>query len=210
VQTSFITRYSSLNFSPDPNLGDLLFNGISQQAYKRDVAYGLQSDGAYKLSDSHTLRAGVYAQTDRLTSNTTSHVLRPMPPVLRPAMCPSASSTTAAIPNGSRASICRTSGHVAPVLVVNYGVRFDHYTAFSSGSQLSPRANLVWQAAPDTTVHAGYSRFFSPPPFELVGGTTVAKFLNTTAAPALTQDDRLRPSARTTTTSASSRRFPVP
>ena len=74
VQTSLITRYSSLNFSPDP-LGDLLFNGISQQAYKRDVAYGLQSDGAYKLTDSHTLRAGVYAQTDRLTSNTSSQVL---------------------------------------------------------------------------------------------------------------------------------------
>ncbi len=75
VQTSFIARYSSLNFTPDP-LGDLLFNGIAQQAYKRDVAYGLQSDGAYKLNDSHTLRAGVYAQTDRLTSNTTSQVLQ--------------------------------------------------------------------------------------------------------------------------------------
>jgi len=27
--------------------------------------------------------------------------------------------------------------HVNPVLVVNYGVRFDHFAAFSSGSQLS-------------------------------------------------------------------------
>src|SRR6202171_19569 len=74
VQTSLVARYSSLNFSPDP-LGDLLFNGISEQAYKRDVAYGLQSDGAYQLTDSHTLRAGVYAQTDRLTSNTAAQVL---------------------------------------------------------------------------------------------------------------------------------------
>jgi outer membrane receptor for ferrienterochelin and colicins len=78
------------------------------------------------------------------------------------------------------------------VLVVNYGLRFDHFTAFSSGSQLSPRVNFVWQAAQNTTVHAGYSRFFSPPPFELVGSTTVAKFLNTTAAPALTQDDPVK------------------
>src|SRR6185437_10658725 len=74
-QTSFIARYSSLNFSPDPDLGDLLFNGISQQAYKRDVAYGLQSDAAYRVGEAHTLRGGVYFQTDRLTSNTTSQVL---------------------------------------------------------------------------------------------------------------------------------------
>ena len=39
-QVSGIARYSSLTFSPDM-LGDLLYNGISQQAYKRDVAYGL-------------------------------------------------------------------------------------------------------------------------------------------------------------------------
>jgi len=82
--------------------------------------------------------------------------------------------------------------HVDSVLVVNYGVRFDHFTAFSSGSQLSPRVNFVWQAAQNTTVHAGYSRFFSPPPFELVGSTTVQKFLNTSAAPAITQDDPVK------------------
>src|SRR5690242_3216761 len=29
LQTSFISRYSSLNFSPDPQLGDLLFDGVS-------------------------------------------------------------------------------------------------------------------------------------------------------------------------------------
>ncbi len=38
----------------------------------------------------------------------------------------------------------------------------------------------------DTTVHAGYSRYLSPPPFELVGGETISKFLNTTAAPRVT------------------------
>src|SRR6201996_3250200 len=72
VQTSLIARYSSLTFSPSPNLGDLFFNGESQQAYKRDVAYALQSDGAYKLNDEHTIRAGIYVQRDRLVSYTTS------------------------------------------------------------------------------------------------------------------------------------------
>ena len=51
---------------------------------------------------------------------------------------------------------------------------------------MSPRFNVVWQALDDTTVHVGYSRYLSPPPFELVGGETISKFLNTTAAPAVT------------------------
>ena len=59
VQTSFIARYSSLTFIPDP-LGDLLFTGIAQDAFKQNVAYALQSDGAYRLNDSHTIRAGLF------------------------------------------------------------------------------------------------------------------------------------------------------
>ena len=69
-----ISRYSSLNFQPDP-IGDLLYNGVSQQAYKRNVAFGLQSDAAYKLNDAHTVRAGIYLQNDRSTSLTSSLVL---------------------------------------------------------------------------------------------------------------------------------------
>jgi outer membrane receptor for ferrienterochelin and colicins len=43
--------------------------------------------------------------------------------------------------------------------------------------------NVVWQALPDTTVHTGYSRYLSPPPFELVGGKDIALFENTTSPP---------------------------
>jgi outer membrane receptor protein involved in Fe transport len=192
VQTSFLGRYSSLSFSPDPNLGDLLFNGISEQAYKRDVAFSLQSDGAYKLNDAHTIRAGVYAQTDRLTSNTTAQVL-------------ATDSTGAAISDVPISVLDNSSNtqwmesvylqdewQIIHSLTVNYGVRFDHYSAFSSGSQVSPRVNFVWQPLEHTTVHWGYSRFFSPPPFELVGNTTVAKFANTTAATRIATDDPVK------------------
>ncbi len=190
VQTSLITRYSSLSFTPDP-LGDLLFNGIAEQAYKRDVAYALQSDGAYRLSDSHTLRTGVYAQTDRLTSNTSSLVLQTAGGV-------PINDVPFAVIDDTRNSqyiesaYLQDEWHINSVLVLNYGARFDHFTAFTSGSQLSPRVNFVWQAAENTTVHAGYSRFFSPPPFELVGSTTLQKFLNTTFEPTVKQDDPVK------------------
>ena len=67
VQTSATARYSSLTFTPDP-LGDVLFTGIAQDAYKQNVAYALQSDAAYKLDDMHTLRGGVFVQSDRSKS----------------------------------------------------------------------------------------------------------------------------------------------
>jgi len=47
---------------------------------------------------------------------------------------------------------------------------------------------MVWTPLDDTTVHAGYSRYFSPPPIELVGSSDIALFNNTTSAPAITAD----------------------
>ena len=66
---------------------------------------------------------------------------------------------------------------------LNYGLRLDRFTAYTSASQASPRVNTVWQIVPETTLHAGYSRYLSPPPFELVGGKDIGLFLNTTNPP---------------------------
>jgi outer membrane receptor protein involved in Fe transport len=45
------------------------------------------------------------------------------------------------------------------------------------------------KATEETTVHAGYSRYFVPPPFELVTPTAISLFNNTTNAPAVQQGD---------------------
>jgi hypothetical protein len=74
AQTSFVARFSSLTFEPDP-LGDLLYTGIAQNAFKQNTAYALQSDSSYQLNDAHTLRAGVFLQTDHSISRTASSVL---------------------------------------------------------------------------------------------------------------------------------------
>ncbi len=42
---------------------------------------------------------------------------------------------------------------------------------YDTETRLSPRVNVVWRPTGTTTVHAGYSRYFTPPPFELVAGT---------------------------------------
>jgi outer membrane receptor protein involved in Fe transport len=180
VQTSVTARYSSLNFVPDP-LGDILFDGIAQDAYKQNVAYALQSDAAYKLDDAHTVRSGVFLQSDRSKSLTSSAVI---------ALDESGNQTSdipaTILDNGAKTEwlvsfYLQDEWKLIPTVTLNYGLRFDKFTAFASGHQLSPRVNVVWQALPDTTVHAGYSRYISPPPFELVGTESVSKFINTTA-----------------------------
>ena len=182
VQTSLIARYSSLNFTPDP-LGDLLFTGIAQDAYKQNVAYAMQSDGAYRLNDSHTLRAGLFLQTDHSISLTSSDVL-----LTDNAGVPLSDIPTTLIDNGYKtewieSAYLQDEWKLAPNFTVNYGLRFDRFTAYTSDSQASPRLNMVWQTLPDTTVHAGYARYLSPPPFELVGGKDIALFQNTTNPP---------------------------
>ena len=188
MQTSLTARYSSLTFTPDP-LGDILFTGIAQDAYKQNVAYALQSDAAYKLNDAHTLRGGVFIQSDHSKSETSSAVI-----ALDDAGNQISDVPVNIVDNGAKTEwieslYLQDEWKVIPTVTVNYGVRFDKFTAYASGHQVSPRVNIVWQALPDTTVHAGYSRYFSPPPFELVGTETVSKFVNTTAAAEVLQAD---------------------
>ena len=72
MQISAYSRYSSLSFSPDW-LGDLLFNGIAQQANRSDAAYGVQADGSWRIDDQHTLRAGLlWCRTEIATGKTFS------------------------------------------------------------------------------------------------------------------------------------------
>jgi hypothetical protein len=182
VQSSLIARYSSLTFEPDFP-GDLLFTGIAQDAYKQNVAYAAQSDASYKLNDAHTLRAGLFVQSDHSISNTASQVL-----LTDDAGVPLSDVPTTIVDNGAKtewiySAYLQDEWRVWPAFTVNYGLRFDRFTAFASANQLSPRLNVVWQALEDTTVHFGYARYLSPPPFELVGNKDVALFENTTSPP---------------------------
>ena len=56
-QISYFTRYNNLHFTPDP-VGDLLLNGIASDISRQSYANGIQADGSYAITPSHTLRAG--------------------------------------------------------------------------------------------------------------------------------------------------------
>jgi outer membrane receptor protein involved in Fe transport len=81
---------------------------------------------------------------------------------------------------------------ILPTVTINAGLRLDGVDQFTQESQVSPRVNVVWKPTGTTTLHAGYARYFVPPPFELVGPNTLTLFSGTTAAPEVTQNDPVK------------------
>ncbi|MEI9891407.1 MAG: TonB-dependent receptor [Caulobacteraceae bacterium] len=179
-QVSLFGRYSALDYTPDP-LGDLLYGGISQKASKRDTAGGLQAEGAYVLNPAHTLRAGLIAEVDRSTSNTTSAVLPVDEDGNQTSDVPLSITDNGAKTATTYSVYVQDEWKIGEHLTLNYGLRFDQFDGYRSENQLSPRVNAVWEQG-STAFHVGYARYFSPPPFELVASQTVSRFDNTSAA----------------------------
>ena len=188
IQTSVFSRYSSLSFQPG-GLGDIAYTGISQNAYKTDVALGVQSEGYYKLNDAHTFRAGVIIQGEHSNSFTSSQVLPVIDDAGDVSNTPETIADDAAKTQYEYSVYLQDEWHILRNLILNYGARADDLNSYRDEKQLSPRASLTWLPTPTTTLHAGYARYFNPPPFELIASQTVSKFQNTSAASAVTQDD---------------------
>jgi outer membrane receptor protein involved in Fe transport len=190
-QASFFTRYSELRYRPDVT-GELLFNGIAQAAKKTDLSLGTQLEGVYNLNAAHTIRGGVIVSHDRTTSKTTTQVFA------LDENGDQVSDTPISILDNQRSHAWTYSAYLqdewklADGLTVNYGLRYDRLDAFRTESQLSPRINATWIPIEGTTIHAGYARYFTPPPFELVASQTISKFVGTTAQAPGTQNDTPR------------------
>lgn len=190
-QVSDITKYSFLHYYPDL-FGDLAFNGIGEDAGRTSLANNLQAEGTYRLAPNHTLRGGLLFTAEHVTSDTNAAVLDQIGtdsfgnPIYD--TTPTYISASSAKTSFTYSAYLQDEWKALPKLTVNYGARFDVVNGYTMGSQLSPRLNMVWQATPTTTFHAGYARYFTPPPQELVATANLAPFANTTGAPASTEN----------------------
>jgi outer membrane receptor protein involved in Fe transport len=178
-QVSAIGRNSDVHFTPDP-IGDLYFNGVASDLQKKLYSGGLEADASYELNDKHTIRFGLMALDESVSADSTTMVF-PMDSEDPDSFNPSGPATNIvdnATLHGVFAGVyLQDEWKILPQVTINYGARFDEfYSSFDKENQPSPRVNVIYTPTDSTTLHAGYARYFTPPPVEDVPGSSVNKF----------------------------------
>jgi outer membrane receptor protein involved in Fe transport len=187
-QAAAFHQYSELHYTPD-FVGDLIYNGVASDTLRSNSANGVQVDASYKLNSAHTLRTGIaYTQQDTQSINSVA-VFNTVPII---------STTPTTITDnsskiGTLASIyLQDEYQISKPLTLNYGLRFDHVSAFTDEHQWSPRLNLAYKLNEETALHAGYSRYFTPPPQELASQSSINLYANTSNAPEIPVSDNVK------------------
>ena len=190
-QLSVFHQYSDLHYKPDPH-GDLIYLGVASDTLRSNDANGIQLDAAYKLGASNTVRFGGGYTQQKTESNNTVGVFPTDADGNQ-----SSSDPFSIIDNSGKtgrlySAYLQDEWRLDPKLTVNYGLRYDKVDAFANEQQWSPRVNVAYQATEDTAIHAGYSRYFTPPPQELASQKSIDLYANTTNAPAVPVSDNVK------------------
>ncbi|WP_179747034.1 TonB-dependent receptor [Paraburkholderia bryophila] len=191
-QVALFTRYTRTQFNPDP-VGDLLFNGVASQDFHSNSANGAQVDTTWRLNDKHTIRAGVFFQQEHAVFNDSVNVFATDSTGAQASDQPFNIQDSSSKTGYLYSAYVQDEWKLTSKLTLNYGLRYDKMDEYVSASQLSPRIGLVYALTPTTTFHAGYARYFTPPAFELVSGSTIGRFNGTTNQSPSSQNDQVQP-----------------
>jgi outer membrane receptor protein involved in Fe transport len=190
-QVSLFGRQSSVHFTPDP-VGDLYFNGVASDTERTLYSGGIQGDGSYTLNDRHTLRAGFSLLDESVDADSVTTVFA-LDGAGNPDGSPFAIAQSEALHGLFEGVYLQDEWKLAKGVTLNAGARYDSYdSSFDHEDQLSPRINFIYQPTDSTTLHAGYARYFTPPPVEDVSASAVAAFAGTSNAAASLQDDPVK------------------
>jgi len=190
-QLSILGRESSVHFTPDP-VGDLYFDGVASDVQRKLHSDGLQADASYALGGQHTLRGGVVAIDEYVSADSLTTVF-PVDADGNPTGPAFAIADDHKLHGLFAGLYLQDEWKIATGLTLNFGTRFDVFnSSFDSEHQISPRLNFIYKATSSTTLHAGYARYFTPPPVENVSASTLAKFDNTSNASPTDQDDPVK------------------
>lgn len=188
MQVSAFLRDSSILFRPDET-GDLIFNGVASREDRYTLTGGSELDASYQLSDCHTLRGGYLLLIQHASSNSDTDVFATGAGGSQISNVPERLTLNQTKTGEIYGVYLQDEWKVTPQWTINYGIRYDRVAEYIHEGQVSPRLNTVYQPAPGTALHAGYSRYFTPPPLEAVQSTGIKQAVGTTNAPEVTQNN---------------------
>jgi outer membrane receptor protein involved in Fe transport len=191
TQLSAFTRYATVDFVPDV-YGDLAFNDVASNVVRKSLLNGLQFDAADRLSDAHTLRAGLTFSVEKTQVQDLATVL-PLDADGNPLPTPVTVNDYTPKTGWIAGAYVQDEWRLRPDLTLNTGVRFDQMNQFVSANQVSPRVALIYKPVAETTLHVGVSRYFTPPMQAQATQNNLALFQNTVQQPAIPLDDPVRP-----------------
>jgi outer membrane receptor protein involved in Fe transport len=192
LQLALFSRYSETLFTPD-NQGDLIFNGVASRVDRSIFSNGVQFDASWAINDSHTVRGGFLVNVEKAVVDTNNLVFPTTSSGAQASDVPSSITDNSSKTGLYYGFYLQDEWKVFEPLTINFGGRFDIVDEYAHGSQLSPRINIVLKATSTTTLHAGYSRYFTPPPLELVATKDLAKFVGTTNQSAVNSSSAVKP-----------------
>jgi outer membrane receptor protein involved in Fe transport len=165
---------------------------VASDTLRSNSASGLQFDASYKLNDTHTLRAGLaYARQNTHSDNAVA-VFNTDADGVQTATTPRTIIDNASQVGKLSSLYLQDEWRISAPLTLNYGLRFDKVAAYVDEQQWSPRINLAYQLAKGTALHAGYSRYFTPPPQELAAQSSIDKYAGTSNAPEVPLSDNVK------------------
>lgn len=190
-QLSQVNRGSTVSFNPDIK-GDLFFNGVAAKINQYILTNGVQADFTYQFDDSHTIRGGALADTQKAGANNNSYVYALDPVTGDPIGNPEQIQDDHSKRAYDYGFYIQDQWKALADLTINYGLRFEKVRAYTNESQFSPRINAVYQVDKDTAIHAGYARYFDPPQLLTVSPNNVRRFDGTTNAADQDTDDPVK------------------
>jgi len=165
---------------PDP-VGDLLLNGVASDITRESLTNGIQGDASYMINSAHTLRTGFTFSGEQTAVGNQSLV---EPTVGGVAVDAPETITDNVSKLGWLAGVyVQDEWKVTHNFTINAGLRFDQMWQYVDANQLSPRINFTYKPFENTTFHAGYARYFTPPVLVEAAPANIALFNGTTAAP---------------------------
>jgi hypothetical protein len=192
LQLAAFSRYSDTLFTPDEK-GDLIFTGLAGRIDRSIFSNGIQFDVSWAINDANVLRGGMLLTVESARADTNNQVF----PVDASGIQTSDTPITI-VDNQQKTGAyygfyLQDEWKIFAPLTVNFGARFDVVDEYAHANQLSPRVNLVLQATKSMTLHAGYARYFTPPPLELVQSQSINKFAGTSNQSAVSQSSSVQP-----------------